>query len=128
MLGPEAALRDALNQTTADCNNISAMLSDTESTALLNETSHFVTLFQSTAQNLIDKEPVFASIPLGNIFGSIFIPVIKARFISLDACLLSHIPSNMSATMQNYFNQLDSTCADVCTAFNVSCQLPSYEQ
>lgn len=118
---PEKALSISLNQTINDCNSIPAMLSDTDSIALLNETSHFVFLFQLTAQSLINKKPVIDSVPLGDSFSASPFIYFSKDFKSLNACFSAHIPLNMSATVQNYFNQLDSICTDVCTSFNITC-------
>lgn len=123
----------SVNQSSFDCNIITVNFSDTDTATLLNKISDFATLFQVTGQGLIDKKPNFDSVPFTDVIvvGGIghLPPVIK----SLSACFMSHLPSNNSAIAQNYFKQINSTCADLCDSYGVPCDfyiichLPDYK-
>ncbi|KAG2174901.1 hypothetical protein INT43_005963 [Umbelopsis isabellina] len=119
--GDSNTLQTDVKKATTDCGAITGTVSDSDATAVLNEVAILVPQVQATLQSIVSKKSVFASVPLVTPLVTGQLTALQKETASLDSCLLSHTPSDQTATAQGYITQINTAFTSACSAYGVTC-------
>ncbi|KAI9279038.1 hydrophobic surface binding protein A-domain-containing protein [Umbelopsis sp. AD052] len=119
--GDESTLETDIKKATTDCNAITGTVSEADATAVFAEVALLVPQVQAALQAIVNKKPVFDTVLLVTPLVKGDLQRLQPLTASLDSCLLSHTPSDQTATAQGYINQINAAFTAACSAYGATC-------